>query len=65
MVTSLPSRMTSDSGETKFVLKEIYPADRKELARGAYGKIYTVNFRGKACAAKEINCFIIEDLEET
>ena len=33
----------------------------KELGRGAYGRVFTVKYRGEVCAAKEIHPFLIDD----
>ena len=42
------------------VLKEIKPLDREELGRGAYGRVYAVNYCGMICAAKEIHSILAE-----
>jgi len=33
----------------------------KELGRGAYGRVFTVKYRGEVCAAKEIHPLLIDD----
>ena len=53
------------SGEG-FVLKGVTSLnDRKELGRGAYGKVYAVKYCRTICAAKEIHSILIEDVGET
>ena len=56
-----------DSGESRqgFVLKGVSPLNRKELGRGAYGKVYAVKYCQTVCAAKEIHSILIEDVGET
>ena len=56
-----------DSGESMqgFVLKGVSPLNRKELGRGAYGKVYAVKYCQTVCAAKEIHSILIEDVGET
>ncbi|XP_065885466.1 uncharacterized protein [Dysidea avara] len=34
--------------------------DRDELGRGAYGRVYAVNYHGTICAAKEIHSILVE-----
>ena len=48
-----------------FVLKGVTPLNRKELGRGAYGKVYEVKYCETICAAKEIHSILIEDVAET
>ena len=48
-----------------FVLKGVTPLNRKELGRGAYGKVYEVKYCETVCAAKEIHSILIEDVGET
>ena len=47
------------------VLKGVTPLNRKELGRGAYGKVYEVKYCETVCAAKEIHSILIEDVGET
>ena len=55
------------SGESiqEFVLKGVTSLNRKELGRGAYGKVYAVKYCQTVCAAKEIHSILIEDVGET
>ncbi|XP_065884123.1 serine/threonine-protein kinase WNK-like isoform X2 [Dysidea avara] len=46
------------------VLKGIKKLDRKELGRGAYGRVYAVDHCGTVCAAKEIHSILVEEVEE-
>ena len=48
-----------------FVLTGVTPLNRKELGRGAYGKVYEVKYCETVCAAKEIHSVLIEDVGET
>ena len=48
-----------------FILKGVTPLNRKELGRGAYGKVYEVKYCETVCAAKEIHSILIEDVGET
>ena len=48
-----------------FVLKGVTPLNRKELGRGAYGKVYEVKYCETVCAAKEIHSILIDDVGET
>ena len=48
-----------------FVLKGVTSLNRKELGRGAYGKVYEVKYCKTVCAAKEIHSILIEDIGET
>ena len=45
------------------VLKEV-SATGRELGKGAYGKVFTVNYMGKAYAAKEIHSILVESSEK-
>ena len=56
--------MASSEGIQDFVLKEVTPLNRKELGRGAYGKVYAVKYCQTVCAAKEIHSILIEDVGE-
>ena len=55
-------KMASGEG---FVLKGVTSLNRKELGRGAYGKVYAVKYCQTVCAAKEIHSILIEDVGET
>jgi len=44
------------------VLKGITKLDRKELGRGAYGRVYAVKYCGMICAAKEIHSILVEEV---
>ena len=48
-----------------YVLKGVTPLNRKELGRGAYGKVYEVKYCETVCAAKEVHSILIEDVGET
>ena len=53
--TKLHSYIKMATGESiqGFVLKGVTPLNRKELGRGAYGKVYEVKYSETVCAAKE------------
>ena len=57
--------MASGESIQGFVLKGVAPLSRKELGRGAYGKVYEVRYCKTVCAAKEIHPILIEDVGET
>jgi len=46
------------------VLKGVAKLDRKELGRGAYGRVYAVKYCGTICAAKEIHSILVEEVGE-
>ena len=56
--------MASNEGIQGFVLKGITLLNRKEIGRGAYGKVYAVKYCQTVCAAKEIHSILIEDVGE-
>ena len=56
--------MASGEDIQGFVLKGVTPLNRKELGRGAYGKVYAVKYCQTVCAAKEIHSILIEDVGE-
>ena len=56
--------MASGEGIQDFVLKGVTSLNRKELGRGAYGKVYAVKYCQTVCAAKEIHSILIEDVGE-
>ena len=39
------------------------PGD-KELGRGAYGRVYAVNYHGTICAAKEIHSILVDGVDD-
>ena len=57
--------MASGESIQGFVLKGVTSLNRKELGRGAYGKVYAVKYCQAVCAAKEIHSILIEDVGET
>ena len=57
--------MASGENIQGFVLKGVTSLNRKELGRGAYGKVYAVKYCQTVCAAKEIHSILIEDVGET
>ena len=44
------------------VLKGVTKLHHKELGRGAYGRVYAVNYCGTICAAKEIHSILVEEV---
>ena len=56
--------MASSESVQGFVLKGVTSLNRKELGRGAYGKVYAVKYCETVCAAKEIHSILIEDVGE-
>ena len=46
------------------VLNEVTKLDRKELGRGAYGRVYAVKYCGTICAAKEVHSILVEEVGE-
>ena len=56
--------MASSEGIQGFVLKGVTSLNRKELGRGAYGKVYAVKYCQTACAAKEIHSILIDEVGE-
>ena len=57
--------MASGESIQGFVLKGVTSLNRKELGRGAYGKVYAIKYCQTVCAAKEIHSILIEDVGET
>ena len=45
-------------------LKGVTKLNCKELGRGAYGRVYAVNYHGTICAAKEIHSILVEEVGE-
>ena len=56
--------MATGESVQDFVLKGVTSLNRKELGRGAYGKVYAVKYCQTICAAKEIHSILIEDVGE-
>ena len=56
--------MTSGVDFQGLVLNGAIKLDRKELGRGAYGRVYAVNYHGTICAAKEIHSIFVEEVGE-
>jgi len=46
------------------ILKGVTKLNRKELGRGAYGRVYAVNYCGTICAAKEIHSILVEEVRD-
>ena len=46
------------------VLKGVTKLDRKELGRGAYGRVYAVKYCETICAAKEIHSILVDEVGE-
>ena len=55
-----PKRMASGDNFQGLILKGVTPLERDELGRGAYGRVYAVNYYGTICAAKEIHSILVE-----
>jgi len=60
----MKSVMTSSDDFPSLVLKGVTKLDREELGRGAYGRVYAVNYHGTVCAAKEIHSILVEEVGE-
>ena len=56
--------MDSSDNFLGLVLKGVTKLDRKELGRGAYGRVYAVKYCGTTCAAKEIHSILVEEVGE-
>ena len=63
-MTLIIENMDSSEINQGFVLKEVTSLNRRELGRGAYGKVYAVKYCQTVCAAKEIHPILIEDVGE-
>ena len=46
------------------ILKGVMPLNCKELGRGAYGKVYKVEYCELVCAAKELHSILVEGVNE-
>ena len=53
-------KMASNEDFQGLVLEGVTPLHREELGRGAYGRVYAVNYHGTICAAKEIHSILVE-----
>ena len=42
-----------------FILREVDPTG-KEIGRGAYGRVFEVNYEGTLCAAKEVHALLLQ-----
>ena len=58
----LTRKMASGDDFQGLVLKGVTKLDRKELGRGAYGRVYAVKYCGTICAAKEIHSILVEEV---
>ena len=56
--------MATNNDFQGLVLKGVTKLDCKELGRGAYGRVYAVNYHGTICAAKEIHSILVEEVGE-
>ena len=52
--------MASGGDFQGLVLKGVTQLERDELGRGAYGRVYAVNYYGTICAAKEVHSILVE-----
>ena len=62
----MASNVTTNWGS--LILHGVYPTG-KEIGRGAYGRVFEVNYEGTLCAAKELHAVLLqyaqdEDLEK-
>ena len=57
-VRAMSSKQISDQLRD-LMLEEVIPQN-KELGRGAYGKVFMVNYLGLPCAAKEIHSLLMD-----
>ena len=44
------------------ILHEINPTDN-EIGRGAYGRVFEVNYEGTVCAAKEVHALLLQSTQ--
>ena len=51
------SRVASDWGS--LILHEVNPTG-KEIGRGAYGRVFEVDYEGTLCAAKEVHALLLK-----
>ena len=54
--------MASGDDFQGLVLEGVTKVDRKELGRGAYGRVYAVKYCETICAAKEIHSILVEEV---
>ena len=59
------NKMAAGNNLQPLVLKGVTPLNRKELGRGAYGKVYAVSYCEMICAAKEIHSILLEGQGES
>ena len=45
--------------ENQFILREVV-ATGEEIGRGAYGRVFEVDYEGTLCAAKEIHALLLQ-----
>ena len=52
--------MMSTAGDysDSFIIRGVESTTGKEIGRGAYGRVFEVNFQGTPCAAKEIHILL-------
>ena len=50
---------SDDSSWSSLVLHGIIPTGR-EIGRGAYGRVFEVNYAGTICAAKEVHALLLQ-----
>ena len=43
-----------------FILKGINPTERGDIGRGAYGRVFEVDYQGTLCAAKEVHALLLQ-----
>jgi len=58
------AKMATGYDLQSMVLHNITRLDQRELGRGAYGRVYAVNYSGTICAAKEIHSILLEGVGE-
>jgi len=44
------------------ILREVNPTG-KEIGRGAYGRVFEVNYEGTLCAAKEVHALLLHSAQ--
>ena len=44
---------------SSLILREVNPTG-KEIGRGAYGRVFEVNYEGTFCAAKEVHALLLQ-----
>ena len=53
--------MTSAQVVDNLILVGVNPTGREEIGRGAYGRVFEVDYEGTLCAAKEIHTLLVQD----